>query len=96
MVGKLEREEQIVSRGSPTKDRLSPSRYTPTPKTAGKQARTYKEEKEEYLNIIEGVGTMESQMLAHNMEKKRIISEIDRIDETRVKTKDMITRRRRL
>lgn len=39
---------------------------------------------------------MEGQMLAYNMEKKKILAEIDKIDETRVKTKDMISRRRRL
>ena len=30
------------------------------------------------------------------MQKKRLLSEIDKIDETRVKTKDMISKRRRL
>jgi GTP-dependent phosphoenolpyruvate carboxykinase len=46
--------------------------------------------------MIESVGTMESQMLAYNLEKKKILAEIDKIDEARVKTKDMISRRRRL
>lgn len=35
-------------------------------------------------------------MLAYNLEKKKILAEIDKIDEARVKTKDMISRRRRL
>lgn len=46
--------------------------------------------------MIESVGTRESQMLAYNLEKKKILAEIDKIDEARVKTKDMISRRRRL
>lgn len=46
--------------------------------------------------MIESVGTMESQMLACNVERKKILGEIDKIDETRVKTKEMISRRRRL
>lgn len=46
--------------------------------------------------MIESVGTMESQMLAYNLEKKKILAEIDKIDEARVKTKEMISRRRRL
>ena len=49
--------------------------------------RSYKEEKEEYLNMIEEVGTMETAMLNCNVEKRRIMSEIDRIDETKIKTK---------
>lgn len=46
--------------------------------------------------MIESVGTMESQMLNCNMEKKKILAEIDKIDETRIKTKEMISKRRRL
>ena len=39
---------------------------------------------------------MESQMLSCNLQKKKILADIDRIDETRVKTKEMISKRRRL
>ena len=46
--------------------------------------------------MISNVSEMESQMLACNLERKRLVAEIDRIDETRVKTKDMISRRRKL
>jgi hypothetical protein len=35
-------------------------------------------------------------MLACNVERKKILSQIDKIDETRIKTKDMISKRRRL
>lgn len=35
-------------------------------------------------------------MLNLNTEKKRMITELDRIDDTKVKTKDMISKRRRL
>jgi hypothetical protein len=53
MVGKLEKEEQLklAGRGSPS----------PRNKTAhSPKGRSYKEEKEEYLSIIESVGTMEN------------------------------------
>jgi len=46
--------------------------------------------------MIESVTVMESQMLACNLEKKKILAEMDKIDETKVKTKEMISRRRRL
>ena len=46
--------------------------------------------------MISNVSEMESQMLACNLERKRLVAEIDRIDETRVKTKDMVSRRRKL
>lgn len=58
--------------------------------------RGYREEKEDYLSMIESVGSLESQMLAANLERKKVLAEMDKIDETRVKTKEMIARRRRL
>ena len=39
---------------------------------------------------------MENEMLSCKVEKKRIVGEIDRIDQAKVKTKDMISRRRKL
>jgi chromosome segregation ATPase len=92
LVDKLEKEEMVrkAGRASPTKAKESVS-----PRARG-YSRSYKEEKEDYLTMIESVGSMESQMLGCNMEKKKILAEMDKIDETRVKTKEMISRRRRL
>lgn len=89
LVVKMEREEHklINKRASPRAER------SPLPT---KGLKSYKEEKEDYLSMIESVGTMESQMLGCNLEKKKILAEIDKIDETRIKTKEMISKRRRL
>jgi len=46
--------------------------------------------------MIESVGSMESQMLNCNVERRKILAEMDKIDETRIKTKDMVSKRRRL
>ena len=35
-------------------------------------------------------------MLTYNTEKKRILAEMDKIDDTKMKTKELISRRRRL
>lgn len=56
----------------------------------------YHEDKGKYLSMINSVTDMERILLTNNMEKKRILSEIDRIDDTKVKTRDMIAKRRRL
>ena len=46
--------------------------------------------------MIEEVGDMETILTNCNLEKKKILTELDRIDDTRIKTKDIINRRRRL
>lgn len=56
MVKKAER----ASLGCKGKDRTSPRLHTAN-------SRSYKEEKEDYLTMIESVTVMESQMLACNM-----------------------------
>ena len=69
------------------------SRETPQSKTP---TRSYKEDKEEYLSIISEVGEMETALLNCNLEKKRIQQELDKIDNVKIKTKDIISKRRRL
>jgi hypothetical protein len=102
-VGKLEKEEiskkaERVSMTGKGREKTSPrlqSENRASPRVQN-NSRTYKEEKEDYLTMIESVTVMESQMLACNLERKKILAEMDRIDETKIKTKDMISRRRRL
>ena len=56
----------------------------------------YQEEKSKYISMLSQVGDLEADLLNYNMEKKKILAEMDKIDDTKMKTKDMINRRRRL
>jgi len=46
--------------------------------------------------MLSQVGNIETSLLNFNMEKKKMQTEIDKIDDTKVKTKELITRRRKL
>lgn len=46
--------------------------------------------------MLSQVGDLEADLLSYNMEKKKILNEMDKIDDTKVKTKEMISRRRKL
>lgn len=42
------------------------------------------------------VGELEADLLSYNMQKKKMLAQMDKIDDTKVKTKDMINKRRKL
>ncbi len=46
--------------------------------------------------MLSQVGELEADLLSYNMQKKRMLAEMDKIDDTKVKTKDMINKRRKL
>lgn len=46
--------------------------------------------------MLSQVGELEADLLSYNLEKKRMLQEMDKIDDTKVKTKDMIAKRRKL
>lgn len=48
------------------------------------------------MRMLSRVGELESDLLGLNKEKKRMLSELDRIEGTKVKTKEMIGKRRKL
>lgn len=57
---------------------------------------SYTEEKSKYISILDQVGELEQDLLSFNTEKKKLLNEMDKIDDTKVKTREMISRRRRL
>ena len=46
--------------------------------------------------MLSQVGELEADLLSYNMQKKRMLAEMDKIDDSKVKTKDMINKRRKL
>ena len=46
--------------------------------------------------MLSQVGDLEQNLLNCNLEKKKMLTQMDKIDATKVKTKDMINKRRRL
>ena len=48
------------------------------------------------MAMINEVGDLENALLNCNLERRKIVNEIDRIDDTKIKTKDIIGKRRKL
>ena len=58
--------------------------YSRSPKN-----KRYRQEKEQCISLISEVGDMETILTNCNVEKKKILAEMDKIDETKVKTREM-------
>ena len=86
-----------IGRGmSKSPQRIQQNPITHEPLTHQKAQAGYLEEKACSILMLDRVGVLEKEILAFGLERKKILTEMDKIDNMKVKTKEIIYRRRQI